>query len=55
MTACNAKDVAHSDNPTENDHPTVKFLSALQSLLASFSSTVQYLPRTNHQTDEDGN
>ncbi len=37
----------------QKNHLTVKFLSALQSLLASFSSTVQCLPRAKRQADKD--
>lgn len=35
---CVVKGIARSDEPTETYHPTLHFLSALQSILASFSS-----------------
>lgn len=38
MTACNVKGITHTEKPTENYHQTLQFLSALQSVLASFSS-----------------
>lgn len=39
-TVCNAKVLIRRDEPTENDHPALQFLSALWSVLVSFSSLV---------------
>lgn len=42
MTVCNVKGGAPSDKPTENYYPTLQFLSALGSVLASFSSLLWF-------------
>lgn len=40
ITMCNIKGVTHKEEPTENYHSTLQFLSAPHSFIASFSSFI---------------
>lgn len=49
ITMCNMKGVAHKEKATKNYHPVLQFISALRSILASFSTLylLIYCPQCN--------
>lgn len=48
MATCKVKDVACSDDPTENNYPSLQFSSALQGVIASFSSLFYFYGPQHH-------